>query len=525
MKKRNTLLLFFLAVSTLGQAQLIHQNKMRYIRYRALSLIDQYEQNASLSDNYQVDYFRELFQENSMINNDVLPDNNLNQSITLEEYDELLYKYHPDPIMVSLRPYRIKVEEGALDVNGDDVGIVYIDTWKTINAYNKDNCIYDDTLDLRFEIEYNITDTLFTIKSIENNYTYGKYVILEMKNGKKKDELTYDSDFTEVELDGKKVTLNRKGEVFLKNITEDKKISITPSSDNYFQTKSIFLDYQNIGPDDQNESNHYKVSFRKKLLFIRPNASFFSNKTDVVLKGTADYSSNIDLNGFSYGADIGILLFKAKKIPLTLNLLAGIKATSIDYSATSPIYSQSFSDIDASNDSYQRTSTLNNLHEDGKISFLQLPLTIRVDYQMRNEKVKRLGFYAGAGGSYLLNTQLDYTSKAGAHYKGIYGPEYYNIEIGENGVYDFGYYDLKNTSNIESSEQNILIKIDFGASLKINKRLTGELGVSYWNNLNNLFADSEFISAYNNELNSVLLRSDGSAFKVWNIEIGLKYYL
>jgi len=501
-------------------SQVQHDSKLRFIRNQALLIVDAYELNCALGNNYEVDDFNNKFEKGATINNDVLPANSLNQ-ITLTEYGDLLYKYHQDPIYADVRAYRAIVEEGDLQDGGKDVGIVYVDAWKHIESISRNGYSYNDTIDIRFTIAYNKTDTVFKITNIEQNQPYGKYVVIGITNKKDGKQKAYSSDLQRVVINNDTITLNSNGEVFRKNVQSNLDIQIEPVSDEYFQTKRVQFNYDKIGPDDEARSNYRQVYFRKKRFFIRPSIAIFSNKKDLVLDGNKTYAADRNAIGSTFGIEFGLNIFSFKKVPITIGLLVGGKYTLANYSFTAPLFRETYGAIDSDGDVYNRTSTIKDLSEEGNYSFLQIPLTLRIDYKFNS----LWGAYAGIGYSYALQRELPYTSSAFGDYYGTYGPEYYNIVLNENGVNDFGQYDLNAKGDVVGNEPMGMLKFDLGAFFSINKRLYGEMGFSYWYGLDPMFKNTEHLSGNYNELNSSYQKAVDNSLKVINFEIGLKYYL
>lgn len=522
--KKIILILGFIALSgNSAFAQVIHESKLRFIRYQALLLVDEYARNCGLRDNYEVDYFNSVFGEGATMNNDVLPDNKLNDQITIEEYGNLLYKYHFDPIYVEVRAYRAIVEEGELQDGGRDVGIVYVDAFKIIESTSKNGYAYNDTLNVRFTISYDITDTAFAITKVETNQRYGKYVVIGIankKNGKKK---VYNSDLQKVLLNTDTITLSSRGEVFRKNVDGNQVIEIEPLSDEYFQSKRVEVEYDEIGADDEARSNYIPVYFRKKRFYIRPSISLFTDNNGFALDGDKNYSTEKSSFGASFGLDFGINLFSFNKrgVPLTASLLVGGKYTMIGYSITAPRFQQIYQAIDADGDPYTRKAIIGDIREEGDISLLQMPLTLRVDYTFN----ELWGVFIGIGYSYALQRNLNYIITAAGNYQGIYGPEYFNIILNENGVYNFGHFDLENQKDMTETNQMGFLKFDLGASHRINKRLYGEFGFGYWHGLNPMFTGTEHLSGDFSELNTTYQKAVDNGLRVLNFEVGLKCYL
>ena len=521
MRKLIFLLCFTAIFGKSAFAQALNESKLRFIRYQALLLVDKYAQNCDLSDNYEVDYFNNVFQQGTIINNDVLPDNNLNNQITIDEYSKLLYKYHIDPIYANVRAYSAIVEESESQDDGSDIGVVFVSAFKQIESVSKNGYSYNDTLNIRFTIAYNITDTTFAITKVETNQSYGKYLVIGITNKKSGKKKLYKSDLQKVLVNTETVELSTKGEVFRKNLVGSQNIKIEPISQEYFQTKTLAFSSDEIGSDDEARSNYRAVYFRKKRFYLRPSVSTLTNLNSFAINGDKNYNTDVSILGTSYGLDVGLNLFPFKSIPLNLNFIVGGKQTTIGYLVNLPLFEETYQDIDSDGDSYIRKTTITDINEDGVISFLQIPFILRFDYTVN----KLWGAFGGVGYSYAFQRNLSYASTATGNYQGTYGPEYFNIILKENGVYDFGQFDIGGQGEIIDTQPMDMLKLDLGTTLQINKRLYGEFGLSSWYGLNPLFVGTDRLSGNFSELNSTYQKAIDNSLWVLNFEIGLKCYL
>lgn len=521
MKKLIFLICYTVLFGKSAFAQALDESKLRFIRYQALLLVDKYAQNCDLSDNYEVDYFNNVFQQGAIINNDVLPDNNLNNQITIDEYSKLLYKYHIDPIYANVRAYSAIVEESESQDDGMDIGVVFVSAFKQIESVSKNGYSYNDTLNIRFTIAYNITDTTFAITKVETNQRYGKYLVIGITNKKSGKKKLYKSDLQKVIVNADTLVLSTTGEFFRKNVDGYQVFKIQPVSDEYFQTKHVAFSSDEIGADDEARSNYRAVYFRKKRFYLRPSASILTNMNSFALNGDKNYNTDLSTLGTSYGLDVGINLYSFKSFPLNVNFIVGGKHTTMNYLVTAPLFEETYQDIDSDGDSYIRKTTIADINENGDISFLQIPLTLRFDYTVN----KLWGAFAGVGYSYAFQRNLSYASTATGNYQGTYGPEYFNIILNEKGVYDFGQFDIRGQGEIIDTQPMGMLKFDLGTTLQINKRLYGEFGLSSWYGLNPLFEGTDRLSGNFSELNSTYQKAIDNSLRVLNFEIGLKCYL
>lgn len=516
-------LIFLLCFTTLfgksAVAQVLHESKLSFIRYQALLKVDEYARNCGLEDITEVDKFKGVL-HGAMINNDVLPDNNLNSQITIDQYSDLLIKYKKS-IFTEVRAYSAIVEEGVSHDGGRDIGVVFVSAFKEIEFVSKNDNRYNDTLNIRFTIAYNMTDTSFFITKVETNKWYGKYVFIGITNKKSGKKKLYKSDLQKVLVNTDTVELSNKGEVFRKNLVGSQYIKIEPISQEYFQIKTLAISSDEIGADDEARSNYLTVHFRKKRFYLRPSVSVLTNINSLAINGDKDYSTAISTLGTNYGLDVGLNLFPFKSIPLNLNFIVGGKQTTIGYLVKAPLFEETYQDIDSDGDSYIRKTTITDINEVGEISFFQIPLTLRFDYTVN----KLWGAFGGVGYSYAFQRNLSYASTATGNYQGTYGPEYFNIILKEKGVYDFGQFNIGGQGEITDTQPMGMLKFDLGTTLQINKRLSGEFSLSSWFGLNPLSVGTDRLSGNFSELNSTYQKAIDNSLRMLNFEIGLKYYL
>jgi hypothetical protein len=548
----------FLFVSMIAKGQISEVNK-RIVRFESIELLDRYnELSKDLKTRDQHERFKEIFEDDAKINNDILGDNDLNENLSIDEFIEKRLENKTKVNSYTIKPYKIEVIESNSNDTDDEYGevLVYVKKSYSEVVYQEWKYTYRDTLDLKFVMTYRFTDNpcshdkkgrgiitdishcsdsiRLRIKSVETLEEYGKYAFLDIKNTKKifgygKKSWSYNfekSPIKSVIINDSIVDLNEDAVLFYKGIKKVMTLKITPTSERYFQTKHLKLNPESIGSHNGiDKDNKFPLRFRKKSFSIRPNTSSFRKKSQFLFAGSQQYGGNIDSRGFNYGVDLGFEIFNWRQIPLSLSFYTGYSQSSVSFESFSDIYQQSFSAVDPVGDKYQRTSLIQNITETGTFLFDQYPLGLKMSYDLLKVKDRNIGSYLGLGRSYVLNANLEYSSQADAFYNGKYGSQFFNINIGENGVYDFGEFNLVKSSDVRAVKSSFLINIDFGFYFEYKNRLSFDIGVSYWDHPNNMFTESEHISSDPTELNSILLKSDGSSLKIINLKFGIKYYI
>jgi hypothetical protein len=114
----------------------------------------------------------------------------------------------------------------------------------------------------------------------------------------------------------------------------------------------------------------------------------------------------------------------------------------------------------------------------------------------------KLGVFVNAGTSYNSIRASESTSTASALYSGYY-PEYFNMSISENGVYDFGMYELMNNNTIKARPYFWALQFGFGCLYSV-KRSNITFGLAYKRNLTDILeTDNQMLSEHSNELSSL----------------------
>ena len=245
----------------------------------------------------------------------------------------------------------------------------------------------------------------------------------------------------------------------------------------------------------------YKSSIGSKYIFPSKTINFLQNTNPTNYNvNTVDFLNNLDFN-FSYR-----LLNKN----FIVNIVANYQHKKFNQDIFINNFSYSYNDFDTDGAEYLRSIELNNIQENQLIDTESFYVNIEIAKEIKFKKSKRtVTLSASVGGLPLLGPNFNvisakYNSSADALYSGYYS-DLAGITISENGVYDFGQYQISGSGNIIEPTKYSSLQLGLGLTIKITSKIF--LSVDYrllrfTDNIFN-FGDSK-ISKDFNELNSVM---------------------
>jgi hypothetical protein len=524
-KNIGVMLISFLLLVFSVRAQDI-EIKKREIKLHALKIIDTYTFNNDLSKQHEYEVFLKLFEgTGSRILNDVLPANQLSSVVTIDEYyNESKRFYIKNKVHVSIRPYKVYIES---DDNAGNLnrGRVFIEFSKYINGVSTNNIRYKDTLDLVLVVRFDYSKDDYYITDIRlKDPDYGKYIVIKVRktvSKGKEDEnllLMYDEQ-TKKQME---IDINKKGYFLLKDVRDKDRYSFIPVSRDYFKAVELLFLSSKIGSDDVSQDNHYYLKFKKKSWFMRLAVNGFYGVDDWKLDVNAEReNAKRTYYGANGGLQLGKQLFKAG--PVRVSILVGGQYTWMSYITELGNFRQSFDTSDVANDPYQRQVRLSGLKETGIVTFIQVPVSLRVGVDV-SDKIGLFTSYSYVP-TFISEGQYSITADNGSYY-GLY-KGYYNVLFTEKGIYDFGDYNNigsgdKNTTN---TDDYILSRYELGISFKLNRKTALELSFAYWQSLSNLYKPGGRLSEGPYQLQSINYQVNHNGINTMAIELGLKTYL
>lgn len=142
-------------------------------------------------------------------------------------------------------------------------------------------------------------------------------------------------------------------------------------------------------------------------------------------------------------------------------------------------YQDQYASTDADGDDYIRMTQLSQYSEVSRSLSLAIPAAIRYDYYV----IPDLSVFVSAGVRGAMAFHNPVKASFDGYYAGLYGDEYFNMMMDQNGYYDFGTYHVTNLQ--ENSPKTLNWHLDFLAKLGAqyfftsDKRWSAEFSVGY----------------------------------------------
>jgi len=487
------------------------------VNLEALKLVEKYQFYYDMRKGRDYDNFENLFvDENSEVNNDIMPDNNLNENIKIKDYLLLILNNYKKPMQVEIEPTEIS----SIRSYDNGKGEISVFVKKKISGDTSKNINYEDTFDAEIIIKFNLNENLYQIKKVLLTEELGKYFVIDSKIktilGNAKSMANRDS----LVINGNSVALDPSGLYIIKYLNESNEFVVESSDENVIGSSTISID--NIDKYERSErgdNNTRQIVFTKPLFYAEVGVSLNPFNLSPV-KYTGDSKQYLLNNNFSYdiSVDLGIHLNKNYNSKYNFYLKTGLHYKNLNFTADVNKYSYSTIEIDPDNYEYERTNSITNISEKINLSYLVVPIAFNTKL---NYKKYILNFELGTQWHYSISA--DYSSTANAFYSGYY-EDLYGITFAENGVYDFGTYDIEGNGELLPVKSLFSAYYSLGIGRKISKRTI--LNLSFMNNygFSNMFEENtKSYSGNSEELNSITNISNEFRFSDIYLNLNLKY--
>jgi hypothetical protein len=514
LNKIHILICLCLAFATNAMAQNSNTLILKKIKLNLLEKVDEYSRLSGFNNDDDRDEFYGLFVSDTvLLNNDIMPDNNLMQKLTVKEYVNEIPNNYPLSIRTYIRPYDI----GIGNLIDSNIGEYWVDAKKSIIGSSKSGTRYiDSTFDIRLTFMVNYYTGQYKITDITLNKERGRYLVITAykKGSFKKKVMSIDT----ILIENKPILLDEKGQYLIKDFKPN--ISVVPHSDMYYGSYNLTNKDLDFVLTHKEKENNIDLYFRQSVFFLEPNFSFnsFSNFAPIKENNNTDINQ---ANSFSYslGLNIGYSLYVGKNG--YWNIKTGFSLYNLSYTNTITSLTESYNATDADQGNYVRTNQISNLTEKHDVQYYAIPLHIEKGFSLK----KGYSIYINSGASFILGLQGNRNTETNAGYSGYY-KDLYGLTIKENGVYDFGTYKLQKASSLNTVANLITVDLGMGVSKKISKKISARLGFTYQQSLSSVFENnSKSISTNKNELNSITQSYNDFRINLFLINIGLKYNL
>jgi len=456
--------LFCLSViKSSGQTSIAEE---RFLRFKALERVYKYAEKATLETRMDENAFLELFSLDAEHFNDILPMNNQDSTWSVQDYVEKNYRVI-DPLETKIEP---EIQSIRLFRTSLGEGIIKVQLKKYIYSLgNESRRIYEDTLNLEMEMPY--SDSLIQIQKVILIEPAVGYHFFDMKSRGRGKKATYASkDFNQVLVNSDTISLKQDGAVFIRvgSRETDYSFQVLGESD-YIGLKKFEI--ENLGGEMGNSiepfSNFSMIRMKRKSTYL----SVGSNRSAYVRPTTfgEGYIGVLQGSDIVNNISLGLILTNSRQRILQTRMELGYFYGINSYDIVLDKYQESFNSIDSDAHGYHRIAQIKDLQEAGIISRSMISGSVKSYYGFKMPK--GLKIFTGFHYSHLLGASYEYNSSAIITYLGVYGSEFYNIVIQENGVYDFG----EHLVNSEYTGELDQLKYYFGLELGLNYKLLPRL--------------------------------------------------
>ena len=291
----------------------------------------------------------------------------------------------------------------------------------------------------------------------------------------------------------------------ISNITDKTSIIISSKDETLIGEKKITFNTLK----DKNEKNIYLLPFTKTIGDLQVFTLLNSNLLTVNSNNYNAFESNITSTSFGGSASLNLddIFFKSadqkKKKKFSIYAKVAFLAENFDYSLNIPSFTESYNDIDSDGDDYLRTILIENFTENQVLDLQSISgsLELRLNAFKVNKFDGIISLSAGLGGV-TVNTAT-YSNSAQITYSGYY-EDLFGINIDDNGVYDFGNYDLAQSGDLDFNTGVQTFLIDVNGMIKYKDRLMFSVGAIYTQYQTNIFnISTNRVSSDYNELNTI----------------------
>lgn len=490
-QKRKLLLLLLISVISMNFS--FAQSNVN-LKMRALFFLDYFTSINIIEDN---DGFRACFEDSiTHLPNLLLQQNKLAEDLSLDafvlKYNNFVYTKGNSPIALAAIPYAI-----SIDTLTAQLLHLTIDANLILHTVNADKLPLADTLDVTFDLNYYCASKVFKIKSIIQHKKRGKYLIIKairkrnFLDGFKKASDTTVQKLVNYDLliNGIQQQTDTNGVVYIKDIAlkGNKKINISTAN------------YLDFGGEKYSENKLRRIYaraalnstqaifFRKSSFFLEFNVGYNSFLGSNPIQSSNNSIENINQKITTNGIGFGIYMFNKNK--WDLGLVLGIASYYADNASFLKSYAEHFNSVDPEGANYVRFMDINEINEFQHLTMNTLNAKINFGYKLSLKTKLNIGFKLAKNtkGSLTRETTAD------ALYSGLY-EDFFNVRISENGIYDFGKFQLVDTSTMAMNKNISFFGLEIGLEQRISKRMSVNFGMEFLN------SSSPFIQPSNNSL-------------------------
>jgi hypothetical protein len=523
-------LLFLLLFSISGYKSASAQNQIdaqANLKLKALYFLDYYAAINIIEDN---DGLRSCFESAAVrMPNLILQENKLKDSLTLEQYivryNNFVYTKGNAPTSIVVVPYQLNIDT----LNSQEMNIT-VDAQLYLSAVNTDKIKINDTIDVTFKLAYTVKTKAFKIKAINQYIPRGKYLIVKairkrsILDGFKsaQDTTVQKLPLYNLNVNGINTQTDSNGLIYLYNILLNKPQKININTANYLDFGGINFNQnrlRRIYANTKSNSTH-AVYFRKSTFFLEGNfgINYFIASNPIKTTNTVLENSNLRMS--NKGIGLGIYLFNKPKWEAAVVLgYSSYAAENVSYLKS---YSEVFNAIDPDGSNYIRFNEITDINEFQHLNFTTTNATLQLAYKFNSKTKLNIGFRLAKK----ANGTLQRETEATGVYSGLY-TDFFNVKISENGIYDFGTYQLIDSSALQLNSQLNFYGLQIGVERSVTKKISANVGLAFLQSTAEILTPQDkSLSIKYDQIESVLLINKLQHFiAISTFQLTLRYKL
>ncbi len=484
---------------------------------RALGAV---RENVRMKNDIEAYRYKRLFSPEALVVNEVLPSNDINKQISLDQFVDYMMTYDMGGTMntYEFRPYNLKLLEEL-----EDSSMVFeLDVIKEFGQLSAENLFYRSKLDLNFVIVIDKSLEKVLIREIKLNKPKGKFLRVDLT-----EKLATDKSFNRIIIvNGDSAKIEEGKTIMLGDVDENQNLKIESTSEEYIGSFNTFISKGSIGPNGRLSDDIVTVRFRPKKFYLGVEYEF-GDFTDIF----EIPENNGRINEVSGGLDIsdirvlfGYRFFNSNdRFFLSLDLRGGARNFSGSYSSLGHRSSYSAEDLDG--DNYTHFTDLHTISESVLADVIYAGLGLNLRYKLW--RFISMGASASYNIGLLQSGSYDFQAEA-ASYWGTYnqygGLSLYNIE-----EYGFTSGEALNAidSEILMTDNPSWLQAGLSIDFRFTKKLSFEVKTNY--NIGQTIFETEIADILSSEVdkvdNSMLNIAEGHSWSFLTYVLSLRYYL
>lgn len=519
-------LLSILLLSVIGFQSVLAQTENQTVpaRHHAASIeilraLGKVRENARMKNDIEAYRYRRLFTSDALVANEVLPSNDFDKQISLDQFVNNMITYDMGGTMntYEFRPYNLKFLEEL-----EDSSMVFeIDIIKEFGQLSTENLFYRSKMDLNYVVEIDKSLEKVLIREIKLNKPKGKFLRVDLA-----EKLSVDKSFNRIlVVNGDSIKVEEGKTIMLADVDENQRLKIESTSKEYIGSYNSFISEGSIGPNGRLSDEIVTVNFRPKKFYAGA-VYELGELTDnfEIPKNEGNFSEvSGALNISDFRALIGYRIMNSKdRLFLSLDIHGGLRSFSGSYSSLG--HRSSYSSQDMDGDDYTHFTDLQTITENVSADVVYGGIGINLGYKFWRflSMGTRLSYNMGLSQSGTYDFQAESASYWG-RYNQYGGLTLYNVE-------EYGFTSdetlSSNSSEIVMVESPSWLQAGLSLDIRLSKKLSFEVK-SNFNMGQSIFAteSGDILSSEVNRVDSSMLNiAEGRSWSFLTYGVGVRYY-